>query len=87
MVIVCVRACVCVLNSVYKNVRVGVSAVRACSVNEAAHLLVFVCVSVYPCTCVYTHLICMAPCPIASIGVCENKDFPFPALLCLQGKA
>lgn len=79
--------CVCVCVYVHKNVCVGVSTVRACSVNEAACLLVFVCVCLYTCIRVYTHLICMAPCPIASIGVCENKDFPFPALLCLQGKA
>lgn len=36
----------CVWSSVHKNLYVGVSAVRACSVNEAARLLVFVCVCV-----------------------------------------
>lgn len=41
--------CVC---SEYKNVHVGVSTVCASSVNEAVHLLVFVCV----CACIQVYM-------------------------------
>lgn len=66
---------------------VGGNVECARSVNEALCQLVFLCfcVCVYLFLCLYTRLICMAPCPIASTGLCKNKDFPFAALLCLQG--
>lgn len=70
--------CVCVCVCTQECVCVGVSTVRACSVNEAACLLVFVCVCLYTCIRVCTHISsAWRHAPSLPLGCARTKTFHF----------